>query len=297
MTTTLIHHSAGRGGLHPPNSISGLKACQEARARIVEVDITLLSDGGFALLHGPRLERETNGSGLVAACSAEEIGRFQRVWKGSLTNEPVGMLDEALALIAGHAFPLELQLDLKPDVVLDQETLSLLVDRLAPVRDRVRVTSVADWAVRRLRALDADLPLGFDPLLYLDVPTDEERSPTVPPFRLGAYGYLDDHPLSSRRWGEPAAYLAARAEALWAQAPAGVIWYISAYLLERVLDEGFDWMAYLHHRGAEVDAWTLDPDTPDEVARAQRLVAAGVDRITSNDPVGLISMLAGQAIL
>jgi hypothetical protein len=113
--------------------------------------------------------------------------------------------------------------------------LERLVTEIQPIKDRGRVTSVADWALRRLRALDADLPLGFDPLLYLDVSPHqaEEHGPAVPPCRTGAYGYWDDHPLATRRWGKTANYLAARAEALWAQVPPGGIWYIRAGLLLR----------------------------------------------------------------
>ncbi len=296
MSVTLIHHAASRGGTEPPSSMSGLQACLEARARLIEVDITLLKGGDFALLHGPNLESETNGSGPVAACTAAQVRDLRRVWRGSLTDEPVGVLDEALALVASHPFPVELQLDLKPDVVLDLATLSGLVKRLAPLRDRVRVTSVADWALRLLRGLDEDLPLGFDPVLYLDVATGEERSPGRPPFRMGAHGYLDDHPLSSRRWGSPAAYLTARADALWVQAPAGAIWYIRASLLEQALDHGFDWIAFLHARGAKAAAWTLDPDHPEDAALAQRLTAVGADRMTSNDPLGLLPLLGDQAV-
>jgi glycerophosphoryl diester phosphodiesterase len=175
-----------------------------------------------------------------------------------------------------------------------------LVTALQPVKDRVRVTSGADWALRRLRDLDADLALGFDPLLYLEwkPPAESarhgERQRTRPPFRLGVYGYRDDHPLASRRWGETADYLAARAEALWVQAPTGAIWYIHAGLLACALDDGFDWIADLHARGTEVDAWTLDPDRPEHVALARRLMAAGIDRITTNNAPALARALGGD---
>lgn len=295
MGPVLIHHSASRGGLQPPGSIAGLKACLASRAQIIEVDISLTFGGDFALLHGPDLEGETNGSGPVAARSANEIASLRRFWHGSLTDEPVGMLGEALSLVQDHPYPVELQLDLKPDVFLDRETLSRLALRLSPVRDRVRVTSVADWALRQLRALDSDLRLGFDPVLYLAVPKVGESRFTVPPFRVGAYGYRDEHPLSSRRWGEPAAYVEARAESLWAQAPEGVAWYVSARLLEQALNDGFDWIAFLHDRGSQVAAWTLEPSEPGEVALAQRLVAAGIDMITTSDAPGLLSVLDAQA--
>jgi hypothetical protein len=93
--------------------------------------------------------------------------------------------------------------------------------------------------------------------------------------------------LASRRWGPTADYLAARAETLWIQAPPDAVWYINAGVLARSLDDGFDWVADLHQRGAQVDAWTLDPDRPERVALAGRLAAAGVDRITTNDPPNL----------
>jgi hypothetical protein len=165
------------------------------------------------------------------------------------------------------------------------------------VKGRVRVTTAADWALRRLSELDADLALGFDPMLYLEVGSRGIRAaaanptPTRPPFRRGAFGYWDDHPLASRCWSETVDYLAARAEALWAQVPPDAIWYIRATLLDRALNDGFNWIADLHARGAEVDAWTLDPDREGHVAMARRLMAAGVDRITTNAPPALAEML------
>ncbi len=81
---------------------------------------------------------------------------------------PVGLLSDAIDLLRQHPHPVELQLDLKPDVFHSNVVLSGLAADLQPVKDRVRVTSPADWALRHLRAIDPDLPLGFDPLLYLE---------------------------------------------------------------------------------------------------------------------------------
>jgi len=289
-TTSLVHHAANQGHGHPPNSLRSLRACLEAGARLVEVDITPLAGGDFALLHDGRLEKATNGSGNVFATTARQVSRLRYNWQGTVTDEPVGLLSQAVSLIQSCPGLQELQLDLKPHVPLSGDLLNRLLREIEPVKGRVRVTSVADWALRCLRGLDVHLPLGFDPLLYLDVETGEKRE--FPPFRVGEYGYRDDHPLSIRRWGTPASYLAARAEALWAQAPAGAAWYIRASLLARSLDDGFDWIAYLHARSAQVDAWILDADKPGHVERARRLVAAGVDRITTNDAPRLAVSLA-----
>jgi glycerophosphoryl diester phosphodiesterase len=287
----LIHRAANGPHTHPPNSIRGLQACLDAGSRVVEMDISPLADGDFVLLHGPLLEGDTNSSGRVNACTTGEVVALRLTRQGVVTDEAVGLLSQALELLSRHPRPVELQLDFQPHAHLDDAVLSRLAVALGPVKDCVRVTSAADWVLRRLRALDADLPLGFDPMFYLDILEHKERAPTRPPFRLGAYGYWDDHPLAARRWGHTSDYLAARAEALWAQAPPGVIWYIRAPLLARALDDGFDWMADLHARGVEVDAWTLNPSRPEHIALARRLMAVGVDRITTDDAPALARAL------
>jgi glycerophosphoryl diester phosphodiesterase len=222
---------------------------------------------------------------------AAQLRELRHVWRGEPTDVAVGLLDGALELIRDHPHPVELQLDLKPYNPLDKPSLARLVERLQPVKDRVRVTSEADWLLRHLHRLDPELPLGFDPLLYLDLSWGDDDERGAPPYREGAYGYLDEHPLASQRWGSTADYLAARAEALWFQAPPDAFWYINARVLALALDDGFDWIADLHDRGAQVDAWTLDPDRPERVALAQRLATLGVDRITTNDAPALAQVL------
>ena len=88
--------------------------------------------------------------------------------------------------------------------------------------------------------------------------------------------------MAADRWGAPAEYLAARSDALWSLMPARV-WYIRAILLARMLEDGFDWIADLHRRGAQVVAWTLNPAQPHQLALAEDLIGHGVDRIITDD--------------
>jgi glycerophosphoryl diester phosphodiesterase len=286
----LIHHAANRGYDYPQNSLGGLRRCLEAGARVVEVDIIPLRNSDFALLHDSLLEDGTNGRGPVHAATVDQVRSLRHVYGGVVTDERVGLLSEGVSLIRDYVRLQELQLDLKASAPPTDAVLNRLLRIVEPVKDKVRVTSGADWAVRRLRALDADLPLGFDPLLYLEVSRPGEQ---VPPFRLGAYGYWDDHPLATWHWGTSADYLAARAEVLWTQAPANAGWYIRASLLSRALDDGFDWIAYLHARSVLVDAWTLDAEKAGHLELARRLISAGVDRITTNDAPRLAAALDG----
>ncbi len=291
----LVHHAANCGASYPPSSLPALQHCIAAGARVVEVDIIPLVDGDFALLHDARLEDATDGNGSVVACTAAQIRRLHHRRQDATTDIIVGLLSQVIPLIAGAPRLIELQLDLKADAALNSAVLEALLRLISPVEHKVRVTSAADWALRRLRALAPSLALGFDPMFYLDL-TAEVPPPATPPFRVGAYGYRDDHPLAGERWGSPADYLALRAEALAAQAPAGSIWFIRASLLARALEQGFDWIAYLHAQGAQVDAWTLDAHQPGHLALARRLLAATVDRITTNDAPRLAAAVGSAAV-
>lgn len=289
-----IHHAATLGGRYPPSSLSGLAACLAAGAAIVEVDLVPLADGDFALLHDGHLEATTDGCGPAAAATTEHVRKLKLRWRNALTDELVGTLSEAVSLVVAAPDLTELQLDLKPYAPLTDNVLSDLLRIIRPVRRRVRVTSVADWALRRLRVLDAGLALGFDPLLYLDVERPPEagdnHGPRIPPHHAGAYGYLDDHPLAADRWGTAREYLTARAEGLAAQVSAGA-WYVRATLLARMLADGFDLIAWLHLHGIQAAAWTLNPAQPHHIALARRLSALGVDRITTDDPAGLAAAI------
>ena len=287
-----VYHAARRGDRRPPNSLSGLADCLAAGASIIKVDIAPLADGGFALVHDARLERISEGKGLVPAATSAQIRGLHHRWRDALTDEPLGLLSEAVASIEKYPGLTELQLDLKPYRPLTDEVLSSLLRHVVPVKARVRVSCTADWAIRRLAALDDALPLGFDPLLYLDVERGEARKEAAPPLRTGAYGYLDEHPLALTRWGAPVDYLAARAEALWTQAPVAM-WTIRGALLARALDDGFDWIAWLHDRGAQVTTWTLDASHAHQLDLARTLAKAGVDRITTNDAEALARALRG----
>lgn len=291
----LIHHSANRDHQHPANSLRALRHCLDAGARAVEIDINAVVDGDFALLHDAELEAATNGSGYTFRTTAAQVCQLCYVHQHVVTDEPVGLLSQAVSLTHDYPSLQELQLDLKPHAALTDPVLEALLKLIEPVKSQIRVTTIADWSLRRLHKLDPDLSIGFDPLLYLDRKSQPRQERDVPPYRAGAYGYRDDHPLASRVWGTPADYLAARAEALAILVPPGTTWYIRAALLAQTLDDGFDWIAFLHSQGVQVVAWTLNASRPAQLALARRLVRAGVDRITTDDAPRLARTLNNPA--
>lgn len=278
--TTLIHHAASCKSGFPPGSLSALHACLEADVAWVEVDIIALKGGNFALLHDPQLDHVCKSQGMAYEKSADEIsGMVYLPSENYDGGSCLGTLTQAVNLLRKQNGNSNLQLDLKPYSFLSNEVLKDLMKIIAPVKERVLVSSVADWAIRSLHRLDSQLALGFDPLLYMDVPGISLRPEGVPPFRKGAYGYLDEHPLSIQRWGSDYDYFKKRAEALFVQTPKQATWYLNAELLNGALNAGFDWITFLHNRDCKVDAWTLDVDRAE---LAQKLSLSGIDYLTTN---------------
>ena len=108
----LVHHAANRDHAYPPTCLEGLRACLGAGARLIEVDISPLTDGEFLLYHDGHLEDKTTGQGSVASCTTACAKDLRLVWKGEETPHAPGTLSQALELLTSHSQPVELQLDL-----------------------------------------------------------------------------------------------------------------------------------------------------------------------------------------
>jgi len=288
---TLIHHAAYSGDAAPPGSLSALENCLERGATVVEIDITPLADGSFALLHEADLSIETDGVGNAPQMTREQLQNLHYRHHDEVSDEKVGFIEDAVELMMVHPRTQRLQLDLKPFSPLTQDVLRSFLACIDPVKERILVTSVADWALRALSRSAPDVSLGFDPLLYLDWVEDAPRPKQIPPFRVGAYGLLDDHPLSAYRWGSLRDYFAARAAALLVQAPEGCDWFIRAEVLKMALEAGFDWIDFLHQCGSAVDAWTIDVDQRGHIDLARDLVGHGIDALTTDTPARLADVL------
>ena len=288
---TLIHHAANNGHTAPPGSLSALEQCLKAGAAVVEIDLIPLADGSFALLHEQDLAVETDGTGKATQMRREQVKDMRYRLNGRITEEQVGFLESAVELLAAYPQTQRLQLDFKPFTPLSEPMLRHFLGLIEPVKSRVQVTSMADWVLRALAVADPGLSLGFDPLLYLDLVEDQPRPEGVPPFRVGAYDLLDDHPLSAYQWGSLRDYFAARASALLAQAVPGCDWFIRAEVLKMALAAGFDWIDFLHQQGSTVDAWTIDVEQPDQLELAHYLAQRGVDALTTDSPSRLAQQI------
>ena len=116
----------GDSGPAPENTRLAIERAIDVGADMVEVDIRLTKDDVPVLMHYPRLEETTTGSGLLADRTWEEVQRLDAgVWKGSeFAGERVLSLDETLDL-ARDRIPLN----------LDLKTSDAILPSIAAVRD------------------------------------------------------------------------------------------------------------------------------------------------------------------
>lgn len=279
---------------YPENSLAAILASYRARVRRAEIDLNLLADADFLVTHDLTLDEATTGTGRVDRITRREAERLRFRWRGRVTDHRPPLLSEVVAAVRAEPYPTLLELDLKDLHPLPWPRVEELARTVAPVRDRVIFGSCADWNLRRLLHVDPTLPVGFNPMAYLDWSPDgpdEENEGLAP----GAYGYFDRHPLARRRYGPAADYLRDRLGGILRLVPGARELHVRLACFERMLDDGFaDVVSFCHARGLLVDVWTLDAGPPGWRERLARAVAAGVDVVTTNTPRALAA--AGAAV-
>lgn len=294
MLPVLVHHMASPHEKFPPNSLEAIRHCLDMAAPFVEVDITALKDDDYLLVHDPVLESETTGSGAVRDCPAGEAANlFYKNPQGEATLFRVPRLSQVVQLFQDYGGSTRLQLDFKNVIPFtEDEPLRRLVRLIQPLGERVIVSTGADWQLRRMRKLADWLDLGFDVHYVIDWREPSRLvDPRIPPYRKGAYGYWDDHPLATQVYYPVAEYLAERCEMMTTLVPRLSTFYINHRLIARSLDEGFNWAEKLHEHGIKLDAWTLDIGNEAAVQNAKRLRDAGLDYLTTNTPAQMAELL------
>lgn len=268
---------------YPENSLQAFAECYRERVARTELDFNLLRDADFLVIHDGTLADSTTGTGTVDQTTRDEARSLRLLQHGSPTSYRPALLSEVLSMMAAAPFPTLMELDVKDIAPWPWERVEELVRLVEPVRDRIIFGGCADWNLRRLLEVDAALPVGFTPTYYLDwVPPGETPDPW--PAHVGAYGYLDVHPLSSARLVPTPDYLRERFESLVLQVPGMREMHLSLVFQERMQDDGFDAVSFLHALGIQVDVWTLDAGAPRWQERLRRAVEAGADVVTTNTP-------------
>ena len=279
-TAILTCHVATHSGRFRRNSRAAIRECLDAGVARIEIDVHSLDGPDYIVTHDRKLERSTTGSGSIGLATPDAVRALHFL---DDANDRPALLSEVVEMTRGTNT--QLQLDMKDWRLLREPRLRTLLDLVAPIRSQVIVSAGEDWNLRLLHASEPELPIGFDPGRYIGFDDDD---PVFLPRTVGAYGYRDDHPLSVGRTEEPAFYLRQRMEMLAIQVPASREMFLDHHLILQMLDDGFDAAEWLHQHGSELTAWTVDYAGPESKGAVERLVEAGVDRITTNTPLAWV---------
>jgi glycerophosphoryl diester phosphodiesterase len=91
----------GVGALAPENTLASIRMAKEQGAHWVEFDVKITYDGVPILMHDEKLERTTDGCGLVSEVSWEEMQRFDagRRFDSKFEGERIPLLADALKVV------------------------------------------------------------------------------------------------------------------------------------------------------------------------------------------------------
>ena len=262
--TPLIIAHRGASTEAPEHTYAAYVAALEAGADGLECDVRLTADGHLVCVHDRRVDRTSNGSGLV---SALELAKLEELDFGSWHASQEGMGDgeepdrdargvltlrRLLDLVAAQPRPVELAIEVKHPTRYAgrvERRLVALLDEYGWATRRegrpspVRVMGFSSSAVRRMRRLAPGLRTVFlmEPLVYR-----------------------------------------ARAGALpWGVSIAGP----SIEILRTRPDAVRRW----HRAGHEVHVWTVD-----EPADFELCLSLGVDAVITNRPRAILAELSSS---
>ncbi|MEO6397325.1 MAG: glycerophosphodiester phosphodiesterase [Tepidiformaceae bacterium] len=97
MPHPLVIGHACAAGEAPANTLAGVRACLDAGAEAMEIDVQLCAAGAAVLMHDETVDRTTNLTGPVRGLS---LAALQAADAGD--GEPVPTLDQVFALVAGR---------------------------------------------------------------------------------------------------------------------------------------------------------------------------------------------------
>jgi glycerophosphoryl diester phosphodiesterase len=174
--TQIIAHRGGRVWA-PENTMAAFSKSLELGVDGIELDIQRCATGELVVFHDEELSRTTNGVGLVADSSLEELKRLSAgAWfDKAFTAEKIPTLQEVLELVAGKCV---LNIEIKNSPIgydgIEEELLSLLENYSAI--DKVIVSSFDHNCLFKLKTLAPylNLALLLDGIL-LDMPAYAER--------------------------------------------------------------------------------------------------------------------------
>jgi glycerophosphoryl diester phosphodiesterase len=161
----------GACGLAPENTLAAFRLAADLGAQAIETDLQLTRDGRIVLVHDDKLQRTTNGRGLVTAKALDELKRLdagawfpKRVLRkrraaSRFTDERIPTLEELLDLARER--DIGLYLEIKAPCAPGTEQAIVTAIHEAGALARCAVICFDPAVLGRVRKIDPAVTLGY----------------------------------------------------------------------------------------------------------------------------------------
>ena len=148
----------------PENTMAAFRHAIGLGIRFVELDVQVSNDGELVVIHDETLERTTDGTGTVGVYTFEELRRLDAgSWFApEYAGERIPTLREVLALCVPEGVGVVIELK-SPDLYegMEEKVAALVGEMWLRGAENIWCISFDHAAIRRMRDLDAALPLGY----------------------------------------------------------------------------------------------------------------------------------------
>ena len=164
-----VYAHRGGAGLAPENTLAAFRKAMELGVDAMEMDLHVTRDGEIVVIHDETVDRTTDGRGIVADLTLDELrrwdagGKFAPAFRG----ERIPTLREVIDLVTASGntrIRLILELKFHPDHPgkpedFEQRVLDIL--RQTGFVYRVRIISFQHPSLAKLKALEPRIPTGL----------------------------------------------------------------------------------------------------------------------------------------
>lgn len=165
MKKPIIIAHRGASAYAPENTMAAFKKALEMGSGGIEIDVHLSADGYPVVIHDNRLERTSNGTGLVKDKSLNELKGldFGSWFSEEFKNEPIPTLEEVFDLISNISILLNIEIKSGGIVYLGIEEIIAGLVKKYRMEEKVIISSFNHHSLSMLKRAAPEIKIG---LLY-----------------------------------------------------------------------------------------------------------------------------------
>lgn len=173
MKNVMVYAHRGASAYAPENTLPAFRLAEEQGADGIELDVHLTKDGELVVIHDEKLDRTTNGVGLVRDYTLAELKRFcADNGMPGFADARIPTLREVLERVRPGR--MLVNIELKTGILwyegIEKKTLDLVAE--LGMQDRIIYSSFNHYSIAEVRRLAPEAQTAY---LFGDIPCDIEQ--------------------------------------------------------------------------------------------------------------------------